>query len=196
MCLIFFGFLAESSTFETVKRTITLILLVIFLLNVVGYYGVFVGLRFSSEVAMRQQFDAENYNQQEVTIKVPLSIPYASDSRDFERVDGEFEHEGQVYRLVKQKLQSDTLYIVCVKDQQTQTINQALADYVKTYTDKPINAKQGTKTIAQFTKDFISCTTSVESLTNGWNFSTRQIISSSELYSFQFNQHIVQPPEA
>ncbi|NOS91359.1 MAG: hypothetical protein HOP30_05525 [Cyclobacteriaceae bacterium] len=178
------------------KRTITLILLVIFLLNVVGYYGVFVGLRFTSEVALRQQFDAENYDQQEVMIKVPITIPYATDSRDFERVDGEFEHEGQVYRLVKQKLQSDTLYIVCVKDQQTQTINQALADYVKSYTDKPANAKQGTKTVAQFTKDFISCTTSLEPVTYGWNFSTTPVISLSDLYSFQFNQHIVQPPEA
>jgi hypothetical protein len=172
-----------------VKRTITLILLIVFLLNVVGYYGVFVGLRFSSELALRQQFDAESYDEQEVTIKVPITIPYATDSRDFERVDGEFEYEGQVYRLVKQKLQSDTLHIVCVKDQQTQTINQALADYVKSYTDKPANAKQGTKTVAQFTKDFISCTTSVESITT-------PVISSSDLYSFQFNQHIVQPPEA
>jgi hypothetical protein len=179
-----------------VKRTITLILLIVFLLNVVGYYGVFVGLRFSSELALRQQFDAESYDEQEVTIKVPITIPYATDSRDFERVDGEFEYEGQVYRLVKQKLQSDTLHIVCVKDQQTQTINQALADYVKSYTDKPANAKQGTKTVAQFTKDFISCTTSVESITTGWNFSATPVISSSDLYSFQFNQHIVQPPEA
>jgi len=191
-----FGFLIETSTFETVKRTITLILLIVFLLNVVGYYGVFVGLRFSSEVAMRQQFDEQNYDQQEVTIKVPITIPYATDSRDFERVDGEFEHEGQVYRLVKQKLQSDTLYIVCVKDQQTQTINQALADYVKSYTDKPVNAKQGTKTVTQFAKDFISCTTSLERVTVGWNFSTTPVISLSDLYSFQFNQHIVQPPEA
>ncbi len=191
-----FGFLIETSTFETVKRTITLILLIVFLLNVVGYYGVFVGLRFSSEVAMRQQFDAENYDQQEVTIKVPITIPYATDSREFERVDGEFEHEGQVYRLVKQKLQSDTLYIVCVKDQQTQTINQALADYVKSYTDKPINAKQSTKTVAQFAKDFISFTTSLERVTYGWNFSATPVIVLSDLYSFQFNQHIVQPPEA
>ncbi len=192
----FFGFLIESSTFEIVKRTITLILLVIFLLNVVGYYGVFVGLRFSSEVALRQQFDNENYDQQEVTIKVPITIPYATDSRDYERVDGEFEHEGQVYRLVKQKLQSDTLYIVCVKDQQTQTINQALADYVKTFTDKPFSAKQSTKTITPFAKDFISCTTALERVTYGWDFSTTPAISLIDLYSFQYNQHIVQPPEA
>jgi hypothetical protein len=70
----------------------------------VGYYGVFVGLKFSSEIAIREQFDAENYTAEEVIIKVPIAIPYATDSKGYERVDGEFEHNGEFYRLVKQKI--------------------------------------------------------------------------------------------
>lgn len=162
----------------------------------VGYYGVFVGLKFSSQVAMREQFDDESYANDEVTIKVPIAIPYAADSKGYERVDGEFEHNGQIYRLVKQKLQSDTLFIVCVKDNQTQKINQELADYVKSYTDKPFSAKQSTKTISIFSKDFISTTTSIESASTGWNFSTSKLIVDLSLYQFNFNQHITQPPEA
>ena len=162
----------------------------------VGYYGVFVGLKFSSEISLREQFDDESYANEEVTIKVPIAIPYATDSKGYERVDGEFEHNGQIYRLVKQKLQNDTLFIVCVKDNQTQKINQELADYVKSYTDKPFSTKQATKTISIFSKDFISSTTSIESASTGWNFSTAKLIVDLSLYQFNFNQHIIQPPEA
>ncbi len=178
------------------KRTITLVLLILFLLNVIGYYGVFVGLRLSNQLSLQQQFDAENYESQEVTIKVPIAIPYAVDSKTYERVDGEFEHEGQVYRLVKQKLQSDTLYIICIKDNRAQKINQVLADYVKSYTDKPFSAKQNAKTVSLFSKDFLSTTTSVQLIAKGWSNAATLSVGKTDLYQFNFNQHIVQPPEA
>jgi hypothetical protein len=179
-----------------VRRLVTLILLVLFLLNIIGYYGVFVGLRLSNQLSLQRQFDSENYQNQEVTIKVPIAIPYAVDSKTYERVDGEFEHEGQVYRLVKQKLQSDTLYIVCIKDNRAQKINQVLADYVKSYTDKPFSAKQNAKSISVFSKDFLSTTTSVESIALGWKSTSTYLARKSDLYQFNFNRHIVQPPEA
>jgi hypothetical protein len=179
-----------------VKRTITFILLLLFLLNIVGFYGVFVGLKLSTQAALRQQFDADNYANQEVTIKVPITLPYASDSKGYERVDGDFEHNGQVYRLVKQKLQSDTLYIVCVKDNHTQKINQVLADYVKSYTDKPSSTKQSTKTISVFSKDFLTTTTCVEISCGGWRFSAFRSTKKSDLYNFTFTTHLAQPPEA
>jgi hypothetical protein len=180
-----------------VKKPLTLILLALFLLNVLGYYGVFVGLQVQSGQTMRDQFDSENYvSGHEVTIKVPITIPYASDSRGYERVDGEFEHKGQVYRLVKQKLQSDTLYIVCVLDNQASTINQALTDYVKTFTDKPFNAKQNAKTGTVFCKDYISTSISIETLATGWDFASADQVVQPNLYRFDFNRFISQPPEA
>jgi hypothetical protein len=154
--------------FDIVKRSLTLVLLFLFSLNIVGYYGVFIGIRLSGAAAMREQFDTEKYLQEEVLIKVPITIPYAVDARDYERVDGEFEHQGQVYRLVKQKLASDTLYIVCVKDSQTQKINQVLADYVKSYTDKPIGAKSSTSIHCSFLKDFVATQTEIISSACGW----------------------------
>jgi len=81
-------------TFPLVKKGITIVLLIIFLLNVLGYYGVFMGLQFVNGKEMRALFDDDNFlPEEEITIKVPITIPYASDSRGFTRVDGEFEHE-------------------------------------------------------------------------------------------------------
>jgi hypothetical protein len=143
-----------------VKRGFTLFLLALFLLNVLGYYGVLVGLQIKNAQNLSAQFDEDDYaREHEVTIKVPLAIPYQSDSREYVRVNGEFEHEGDVYKMVKQRLQRDTLYIVCVKDNTSKKINQALKDYVKSYTDKPLNQKGNTKTTQNFIKDFISTAT-------------------------------------
>jgi hypothetical protein len=160
----------STSYLYVVKRPLTIILLALFLLNVLGYYGVFVGLRMKAEQAMRTQFDDENFvAEEEVIIKVPITIPYANDSRSYERVDGEFEYKGQVYRLVKQKLQSDTLFIVCIKDDQTAKINQALADYVKTFADKPATSKQSNFSTFQFSKDYLLNTTEIISTAEGWD---------------------------
>ncbi len=129
------------------RKGVALIMLFVFLLNVLGYYGIFVGLRLRNVQELVQKLDNNSYKESEtVTFKMPITVPYYNEARDFERVDGEFEHNGEVYRLVKQKLSQDTLYIVCVKDQESKKINQVLADYVKTFTDKPSSAKQGTKT--------------------------------------------------
>jgi hypothetical protein len=153
-----------------VKKGLTIVLLALFLLNVLGYYGFFLGLQFVNEKEMKALFDDDNFlPEEEITIKVPIAIPYASDSRGFTRVDGEFEHEGEVYRMVKQRYIRDTLYIVCVKDNKSKEIKQALNDYVKSFTDKPSSEKGGTKTIQNFIKDYISSSTTLQSEDGGWD---------------------------
>ncbi|MBX2915619.1 MAG: hypothetical protein KF856_10160 [Cyclobacteriaceae bacterium] len=152
------------------KRVFALFLMLLFLLNVLGYYGVLVGLQLKNKQNLQAQFDSDEYERQhEVTIKVPLTIPYATDSKEYTRVDGEFEHEGEVYRMVKQKLQSDTLYIVCVKDATSKDIKQALAEYVKSFTDKPASEKSQSKTLQNLIKDYIATTTSLQNNVFGWS---------------------------
>jgi hypothetical protein len=176
-----------------VKKLLTLFLLALFLLNVLGYYGVFVGLQVKSGQAMRDRFDSENYSaEQQLTIKVPITIPYATDSRGYERVDGEFEHKGQVYRLIKQKLQSDTLFIVCIKDNQAAKINQALADYVKTFTDKPESSKQSSGPMFKFSKDYLSKTIEITSSSIGWAYFLS--FATKSYYALAGVQDSVSPP--
>ncbi len=177
------------------KRTLAFTVLVIFLLNILGYYGIFMGLRNQLADQMRTSLEESNYAlSDEMTFKVPLAIPYASDMMDFERVDGEFRHEGNVYRLLKQKLLKDTLYIVCVKDSHTQKIDKALEDYVKTFSDKPSSEKSGTKTIDAFSKDFLSQIISVVPGHSGWMLLSAASNFESEK-TIQISSDIVQPPK-
>ncbi|HEX6890362.1 MAG TPA: hypothetical protein VF141_06710, partial [Chryseolinea sp.] len=127
------------------KKIIAIFLVLLLLFNALGFYGLFIGLRYKNEIDLVQRLDNDQYlEEQTVTLKVPMTLPYHLDS-EYERVDGEIEHDGEFYRLVKQKLQKDTLYIVCIKDQGSKRIKQALADYVKTFTDKPADAKHAGK---------------------------------------------------
>jgi len=133
------------------RKLLSIVLSLLLLMNVLGYYGVFMGLHYKNSQDLMQRFDANDYGEQEtVTLKVPLALPYAADETQFERVDGELEHQGEFYRLVKQRLYQDTLYMVCYKDSQSKRIKQALADYVKTFTDKPADAKSSGKTLQTF----------------------------------------------
>jgi hypothetical protein len=152
------------------KKIITIVMLILFLLNVLGFYGIFLGLQLKYAQEANRDLDEEHYAGMElVTFKVPLTVPYYADSKTYERVSGEFENDGDVYRLVKQKMHRDTLYIVCVKDLKSKKINQALASYVKTFTDKPSTAKQqNAKQFPSFCKDYLTSAVSVESQSSGW----------------------------
>lgn len=152
------------------KKVIAITLVVLILFNTMGFYGIFVGLRYKAKRDIVQRLDLDQYRHDEtITFKVPLSIPYISDDEGFERVNGEIEHKGEFYRLVKQKLVQDTLYIVCIKDHQSKNIKKALADYVKTFTDKPANNKSHHKAQITFIKDFLPSRFSISHGTEGWN---------------------------
>jgi hypothetical protein len=181
---------------QFMKKSVAIVMLFVFLLNVLGYYGIFIGLRLRNVQELVQKLDNNSYRESETfTFKIPLTVPYYTDSRDFERVDGEFEQDGEVYHLVKQKLSQDTLYIVCVKDQESKKINQVLADYVKTFTDKPESAKQGSKTTVQsLIKDYISFSVVISNTSLGWE---SPIVNPISLKNFipTFAPSFVHPPE-
>ena len=81
------------------KKVCTIFLLVLFLLNVLGFYGVFLGLQFKYAQEANDQLDDELYSSEDaMTFRVPLTVPYSTDNQDYERVSGEFEHGGDVYR--------------------------------------------------------------------------------------------------
>jgi hypothetical protein len=138
------------------RRTLSLFLLAIFLFNVVGYYGIFWLARERSNAAIAYRIDSDQYTSAEtITIKFPLTLPYPSNSKDYERVHGSFEHQGEFYKLVKQKLEEDTLYIVCIRDHQEKKLVNAMADYTRAANDIPANSKT-LKLVGGFAKDFES----------------------------------------
>jgi hypothetical protein len=178
-----------------VKKVTSIALIALVLLNVMGYYGVFIGLDYQHDRRMSEKLDTDIYNASEaITIEIPVNIPYATESPDFQRVDGEFEYMGETYRMVKQRILNGTLYLVCVKDVKGGRIAQALKDYVKTFSDKPADAKSQSKTQITLIKDYIPSTCSVSNSSEGWTSVVRNQTEPA-VFIDSFCASIVHPPE-
>ena len=176
------------------RKVFSIVFTALLLLNVMGYYGVFLGLQYKNDRDMVAKFDREDYSADEtIIIKVPVSIPYAMDNEDFVRVDGKFEHKGEVYRLVKQKLASDTLYVVCIPDPENKRIEEALTSYVKTFTDSH-DQHSGATVLVSFIKDYIPQTFSLQHKAEGWEIEVIKQTPCLELIP-SFTASIIHPPE-
>lgn len=160
-----------------------------------GYYGVFLGLKLKNDIAMSKALDSDLYNQSNtITLKVPVSIPYMPDQPDFDRVDGKFEHNGELYRMVKQRYAQDTLTVICVRDTEHKKIDLALSDYVKTFSDKAADTKPTSKATITFMKDYLPISFGIVSDTEGWALSVLRNAHYQSLIP-TFTASIVHPPE-
>lgn len=113
------------------KKGLSTILLIIFLFNVGGYYIVYWGLRYNTDQQLASRLDANLYDPEEtILLKIPVTLPYPIESNGFQRVDGSFEHNGEFFKLIKNKLQDDTLYVVCIRDHETRRLVKTMKDYV------------------------------------------------------------------
>ena len=108
------------------KKVTSICLMILLMLNIMGYYGFFLGLEYKNARHLSQRIDSGFYHDGEtITLKIPMAIPYYPNT-DFERVEGEIEYNGGNYRLVRQKYYQDTLHIVCIRDHQGTVLKQAL----------------------------------------------------------------------
>ena len=130
-------------------------MLFIFLFNGIGYYGLFYLTRKHLQADMLTKLDAGNYtDSQTVTLKIPLSLPYPLNTdADYERVNGSFRYQGEFYKLVKQKLSNDTLYVVCIRDGEEKRLNAVVTDFIKITHALPASSK-ALKFLHVFMKDF------------------------------------------
>ena len=136
------------------NRVLPIVLLTIFLFNQVGYYGIHWLALQHHESEISQKLDNNDVAGLETTtLRIPLSVPYPSAVPDYERIEGAFEHQGQHYKLVQQKLQNDTLYVVCLRDVNEERLQLALHDFIKLSHSSATDSKT-VKLLASFCKDF------------------------------------------
>ena len=115
------------------------------------------GLRYQAKSEISQRLDDEQYSEAEtITFEIPLAVPYGFDSKDYERVDGEFEYKGEFYKMVKQKLFRDTLYIVCINNKSEKELITDMTNFVKLSTDLPSSSKDHSKVLNNLLKEYVS----------------------------------------
>src|SRR5688572_14962877 len=160
-----------------------------------GYYGILLGLQYKNASEMMAQFDAGIYDIEETgTIKIPFKTSHIPNSEIFERINGDFERDGEVYRLIKQRLYRDTFHIVYIKDKTGTTIKKVLSDYVKTFSDVPIDDGQQSLILPFFIKEYFTRDFSIQHETLGWQQAVRKE-SHAEVFVDDFIASIIHPPE-
>ena len=114
------------------KKLAAIALLILLLFNFVGYRLLFYALQQQADKQLEVQLDNESYNDEDlITIKVPLSLPYLTNWKDFERTDGEITLDGKIYHYVKQKVYEGQLILMCLPDEQKMHLENAKDDFFK-----------------------------------------------------------------
>lgn len=112
------------------KKLTSILLLSIFLFNMVGYKLFFLYLEQQANWRMESKLELINENDL-IAIKVPIRLPYQTDWKEFERVDGEMTIKGITYKYVKRKILRDTLILLCVNFKEKTTLKKGSNDYYK-----------------------------------------------------------------
>ena len=74
-----------------------------------------VQLQESTETSLEKQVDEQMYSEDElISIKTKLNLPYYTSSSTYERSYGSIEVNGEAYSYVKRRVYQDTLELLCL----------------------------------------------------------------------------------
>jgi hypothetical protein len=175
------------------KKAFSIFFLALFLFNVGGYYLVYWALESKAKKDLVHRLDADNFASSDlIIISVPMSLPYPLQQQGYERVDGEFEYKGEYYRLVKQRLENDTLFLVCIKDHDQKKLVDVLNEYTNLTNNLPASAKHTVELFGKLFKDFTS--TGLPTLTTGNGWALAIPYSDKEYALLELDYPVVSPP--
>lgn len=127
------------------KKIAAILFLLVVLFNTYGYRPLISYLQTQEDAALVLQLDKQDYNEDELLIlKVPVNLPYYTNSQHYERVDGSVNIEGKEYNYVKRRIYNDSIEYACIPNQAKQTLNSARDEFLKLCTDWQ-NVKQNKK---------------------------------------------------
>ncbi len=113
------------------RKTISILLLSVFLYNMLGYQVIFYFRTQAIEQEINRTIDQGAVDESQLRVfKVPVPVYHQTD-QGFERVNGSLEYEGRFYEMVKRKLENDTIYIYCLRNEQKRELVSKLNDHVQ-----------------------------------------------------------------
>jgi len=103
------------------------------------------------------KIDRFEFNENElVTIKVPLKLPYQQNWKEFERFDGDVTVDGIHYKYVMRKVYNDSLILKCLPNETKKHLNNAERNYFQLVNDLDHQGPQPEKTKASFFKNLVT----------------------------------------
>ncbi len=177
------------------KKLTAILLLTLFVFNTIGYRLWTEYAQNKADLNFETKLDNGHYNEEDlISIKVPLNLPYQTNWKEFERVDGEISLNGKVYKYVKRKVYNDTLILVCISHQEKTKLQEKANDYFGKVNGLPGNE---TNKKAQAIKQLVSDYDVNHQYKYSYNFkpSSSFLITKNEVCLQQYIPLIGQPPE-
>ncbi|MES2850397.1 MAG: hypothetical protein V4685_15165 [Bacteroidota bacterium] len=114
------------------RKLVAIFMLAIFTFNVAGYQLFFNYISNKADTNLELALDQDKYNDEElITIKQPINLPYYTDSKDFQRIDGEVEMDGVKYKYVKSRIYNGYIEMLCIPHKEKMQIEQSKNEYAK-----------------------------------------------------------------
>src|ERR1700722_5738963 len=148
------------------RKSASIILLLILLFNMIGYRAWFYYAEKKADAVMEARIDKDQYDDNDlVTLQIPLYNPYQLEQKTFEPANGEVNINGKTFKYVKRKVSDGNLILLCLADNHKTVLKKAKTNYENAANDLTANGKNAGRTGIQksFTgNDYINQCGSVE----------------------------------
>jgi len=102
------------------KRSIAIILLVIYLYNVGGQLVFHQYLVYKSDKFFNEQINKSRYNVNDLTeVIIPVDMPGITDWNSYEHLSGQVKFKNASYNYIKIKVTRTALYLLCIPNYET-----------------------------------------------------------------------------
>jgi hypothetical protein len=153
-------------TYLLMRRIVAILLLLVFMFNLFGYKLIVSCMVNNANQSLETALDKNEYAEDQlISIKKPINLPYYNNSKDFTRTYGEVEMNGISYQYVKSRIYNDSLELLCIPNTSKQQLLNAKDDFAQATFDlqKDANKKAANK-MASFAKLFSEYEKNI-----GWN---------------------------
>lgn len=177
------------------RRLSAIFLLFLILLNTLGFYNV---LLLIEKEAFRKSVTKINDTDHEISgnllLRIPMVWPDQKNDEEYRKVNGQIEVDGEIYHYVKEKFYNDTLFIVCLRDDQTTKIKNTISDFSKLFSAQSPESERNTESfLLSFAKFYLLWKPGNDSSLCSW-IQTISFSQSADLYSFLHLETVFHPP--
>ena len=114
------------------RRIVSIALIGCFLFNMIGYKLCFYYQIIEADSRIQARIESLNESEENLfTVKIPIRLPYHTDWKEFESVEGEMTYNNSTYRFVKRKVLRDTLILLCIEHREKSIIERNSGDFAK-----------------------------------------------------------------
>jgi len=125
------------------KKTIALILLNIYLLNIGGQLALHQYLVYKSNKFFNEQVQKGLYNITDLTeVTIPVNLPAIHDWRSFENISGHITFGRTTYNYVKMRVTKNALHLMCIPNYETTRFADSNILDAKGIKDIPVPQKE------------------------------------------------------